>query len=60
MPKTITTDKVHFIQEPDGRLGVGHSNPDEEAGGFFVLKLVPDDMLERAYENLLQRRREGK
>lgn len=55
----IDANKVQFFQERDGRLGVGHSNPDEEAGGFFVLKIVPDDMLERAYENLLKRRREN-
>lgn len=55
----IDVNKVQFFQDRDGRLGVGHSNPDEEAGGFFVLKMVPDDMLERAYENLLKRRREN-
>ena len=55
----IDANKVQFFQERDGRLGVGHSNPDEEAGGFFVLKMVPDDMLERAFENLLKRRREN-
>lgn len=55
----IDAKTVQFFQDRDGRLGVGHSNSDQEAGGFFVLKIVPDDMLEQAYENLLKRRREN-
>lgn len=50
----VAIEDIQFMQTDNRQIGVGYC-PDKDAGGFTVIKWMPDSFIEPAAQRLLAR-----